>query len=69
MFEEKGKKLNLYELKNGQIVWSEHFKCYVMYTGKDFDEDFVFEYLHKKGYCIIHTSDIYDPPSLLKELI
>jgi hypothetical protein len=69
MFEEKAKKLNLCELEYGQIVWSEYFKCYVVYAGKDFDEDFCFKFFHKDGYCIIYSSGIYDAPSLLKELV
>jgi hypothetical protein len=69
MYEEKAKKLNLCELEYGQIVWSEYFNCYVEYAGRDFDEDFCFRFLHKDGYCIIYSSEIYEPSDLIKELL
>ena len=69
MSEKKTTKVRLVDLKRDQIVWSEYFNSYVMYKGLDFDEDFIFEYVGKKGYCIIIDSDIYDPPSLIKELL
>lgn len=65
----KTKKLNIQELVYGQVVWSEYFNCYVEYTGKDSDEDFCFKFLHKDGYCVIYSSEIYDPPDLIKELL
>lgn len=69
MSEKKTVKVRLKDLKKDQVVWSVCFNCYVIYKGIDFDEDFIFEYVGKKGYCIIIDSDIYDPPSLIKELL
>lgn len=69
MLEKKAQKLDILKLTNGQVVWSEYFKAYVVYAGRDFDEDFCFKYLYKEGYCIIYSSDILEPPSLIKELL
>jgi hypothetical protein len=62
-------KINKNTLKQGQVVWSEYFKAYVSYVGRDFDEDFLFKYLNKEKYCVIIDSEIYEPPSLIKELL
>lgn len=66
---EKAKRLNIRELTHGQVVWSVYFNCYVEYVGKDFDEDYCFKFLHKDGYCILYTSEIYEPCDLVKELL
>lgn len=69
MSKAKGIEIKFEELQEGQIVWSEHFNCYVKYAGQDLDKDYCFKYLHKTGYCIIYSSKIFEPPSLIKELL
>lgn len=69
MHTKKGTKVDKKTLQKGQVVWSEYFKAYVSYEGKDFDDDLLFKYLHKEKWCVIIDSEIYEPPSLIKELL
>lgn len=69
MLPKKDIKIDKATLQHGQVVWSEYFKCYVSYQGRDSDNDFIFKYLYKDHYCVIIGSDIYEPPSLIKELL
>ncbi len=69
MSETKSLEIKYSELQEGQIVWSEYFKCYVEYQGQDTDSDYCFKFLHKDGYCIVYASKLYEPPSLIKELL
>lgn len=69
MYTKSGDKINKNTLQHGQVVWSEYFKDYVSYEGKDSDEDYIFKCLYKDKYCVIMDTDIYEPPSLIKELL
>ena len=69
MYTPKSTKIDKRLLKEGDIVWSQYFQAYVEYVGNDLDDDYCFKYLHKSGYCIIYTSDIYEPEGILKELL
>ena len=69
MSEKKIKKLELRSLKIGQVVWSEYFQAYIKFEGLDIDDDFFFNFVDKRGYCIIYNSDVFEPPSLIKELL
>ena len=69
MYTTKSTKIDKTTLKIGQVVWSEYFKAYVSYEGKDFDEDLLFKFLHKERYCVIMDSEVYEPASLIKELL
>lgn len=69
MLEKKAQKLDINSLQRNQIVWSDYFQAYVKYVGRDFDDDKVFKFTHKDGYCVIIGSEIYEPPSLIKELL
>ena len=69
MLKEKSKALKLWDLKEGQVVWSDYFKAYVVFVERDYDDEYIFKYLHKKGYCIIHSSDVSEPEGLIKELL
>lgn len=69
MSEKKTQKLDINKLQLNQIVWSEYFQAYVKYVGRDFDEDKLFQFMHKDGYCVIIGSEIHEPPSLIKELL
>ncbi len=62
-------KINKDTLQQGRVVWSAYFKDYISYQGIDSDGDFIFKYLHKDKYCVIMDTDIYEPPSLIKELL
>lgn len=69
MSKAKIKKLALRDLTQGQIVWSNYFECYVEFIGKDFDEDALFKFVGKSGYCILLTDEISEPEGLMKELL
>ena len=45
MSETKGVEVKYSELQEGQVVWSEYFKCYEEYTGQDTDSDYCFKFL------------------------
>jgi hypothetical protein len=69
LYTPKSNKVDKKNLKDGDVVWSQYFQAYVEYIGNDLDDDYCFKYLHKDGYCIIYTSDIYEPEGILKELL
>lgn len=69
MSEAKSKKLTLWNLKQGQVVWSNYFMCYVEFIERDSNEEFLFKFIGKSGYCVLHTNDIVDPEGLMKELL
>lgn len=69
MSEKKNNKISLSSLKEGQIVWSEYYQAYVQFVEIDYELDYIFKYLHNDRYCVISISDVYDPPSLIKELL
>lgn len=69
MSKEKGIEIKFEDLYDGMVVWSEHFKCYVEYVGDRIYKDYCFKYLTQDGYCIIFNSKIFEPPSLIKELL
>lgn len=69
MSEAKIEKLTLWSLKQGQIVWSNYFECYVEFLERDSDEEFLFKFIGKSGYCILNTNDISEPIGLMKELL
>ena len=69
MHTQKSVKVDKVNLKEGDVVWSEHYKAYIQYVGLDYSDDYVFKYLHNDKYCIIYTSDLYEIEPLLKELL
>jgi hypothetical protein len=69
MSEKKSESLKISNLEYQQVVWSSHFKTYVMYLGSDYDNEALFKFMFKDGYCVIEYSDIIEPSSLIKELL
>ena len=62
-------------LQEGDIVWSEYFQRYlefkwVMEKSDDHTRGgYLFSHVGRLGLSIIESSDIYEVPSLLKELL
>lgn len=65
----KAKRIALMDLSIDQIVWSDRWDSYLKYIGKDFDGEHIFQFLHKKGFCVIIETSVYEPPELIKELL
>jgi hypothetical protein len=69
MSKEKTARLELHNLVEGQIIWSEFFKRYMIFCEYCEYEGYVFKNIDKDGYAILRKSIILDPPSLIKELL
>lgn len=69
MYPKKAKKLNIWNLEKGQVVWSCYFKAYVIFLERDFDDEFLFKFLDSDRLCILHSNDILEPEGLIKELL
>jgi hypothetical protein len=65
----KAKRIALVDLSKDQVVWSDRWNTYVKYVGKDFEGEHIFEFLHKKSFCVIIETCVYEPPELIKELL
>ena len=68
MYSSQTKKLRLIDLKKHDVVWSEYFKCYLMFEEREEDGDYLFRFLHNSGWAILQYDNIVEPPSLIKEL-
>jgi hypothetical protein len=61
--------LELDNLVEGQVIWSEFFKRYMAFCEYCESEGYVFKNIDKDGYTVLRKSLILDPPSLIKELL
>lgn len=69
MYKKKAKKLNITELKQNQVVWSVLFQSYLRFIGGEERSEFLFQAITGNGLYLLHHSDIYEPYSLMKELL
>lgn len=72
MSEKKSKRIDYRDLKEGDIVWSPHFECYLIFEEEgEFDGEnyYWFKRLSGVGFVLLNTSDIYEASELLKELM
>ena len=69
MFAKEGKKIDIWKLEEGQIVWSCYFSAYVIFVEREFDGDFLFKFLDRDGYCVLYSNNFLEPEGLIKELL
>lgn len=72
MSAQKTKRLEYKDLKQGDIVWSTHFECYLVFEeAGDFDDEFYywFRRLTNKNVVLLNTTEIYEVSELMKELL
>lgn len=69
MPKKKAKKLDITKLKQNQIVWSVRFQAYLRFIGVEEESEFLFQAITGRQLYLIYKSDIYEPHSLIKELL
>lgn len=72
MPETKGERISLEELKQGDLVWSEHFETYAIFEElSEFQGSmwYWFQRYPNGGVLLIQNSNVYAVNNLLKELL
>ena len=69
MYTKKTQALKLSDLREGDIVWSNHFKRYVIFQEFIEDEGYMFRNVGRQGLVLLLTDDIEPASDLIKELL
>jgi hypothetical protein len=69
MSQKKAQKITREILQVGRVYWSKYFKQYIIYEDWDFDNDFVFKFTEKSGYCVVNLHNIEEAPELIQILL
>ena len=68
MFETQTESLDLDSLKQGDLVWLDHYQRLAIFEEYMEDMGYLFKNIHNEGFSVVITSKVYAPSSLLKEL-
>lgn len=69
---QKTQRVELADLVQGDVVWSSHFQCYLIFQDEAETEDCthsLFKKIHTDGYVLIRNSEVFMPSGLMKELL
>lgn len=69
MSETQTKRISLKELKEGDVVWCPHFKRYITFEEYVEDDGYFFKNTFTTGFTVLNTGFVYEPSSLIKELL
>ncbi len=69
MYKKETKKLDITKLKQNQVVWSVRFQAYLRFIGIEEQSEFLFQAIASRQLYLLHHSEIYEPHSLMKELL
>ena len=69
MSETQSKRVSLENLKEGDVIWCPHFKRYLTFQEYSEEDGFLFKNTFSLGFTILNKGPIYEPSSLIKELL
>ncbi len=69
MYKKETKKLDITKLKQNQVVWSVRFQAYLCFIGVEEGSEFLFRAMTGPQLYLLYHSEIYEPHSLIKELL
>jgi hypothetical protein len=67
--ETQSKRVELKDLKEGDVIWCPHFGRYLTFQEYVEDDGFFFKNTFILGFTVLNKGPIYEPSSLIKELL